>query len=65
MQIHIENMTCGGCVKAVENVVAMLDPAAKVAANVDERIVDVETSASIDTVVQHLTDAGWDARPAG
>ncbi|MBI1651034.1 cation transporter [Hyphomicrobium sulfonivorans] len=62
MQFHIENMTCGGCAKAVEKVVAMLDPEAKVAANVDDRIVSITTSAAADAVKQRLVDAGWEAR---
>ncbi|MDH4981032.1 heavy-metal-associated domain-containing protein [Hyphomicrobium sp. D-2] len=62
VQFHIKNMTCGGCAKAVEKVVAVLDPAAKIAANVVDRSIQVETTASSDAVLQQLLNAGWEAR---
>lgn len=62
MQFHIENMTCGGCAKSVAKVVAMLDPAARLEANVPDRTVEIQTTATAEAVKQRLQEAGWQVR---
>lgn len=61
MQFHIENMTCGGCVRSVTKAIQTVDPTAKVAADPDTHRVDVETSAPRAAIEAVLADAGYAA----
>lgn len=45
MQLHIENMTCGGCVRSVTTAILSVDPIAKVNADPARHKVDVTTTA--------------------
>ena len=50
MQFHIENMTCGGCVRSVTKAIQSVDPGAEVTADpathkVDVRLCDARHSA--------------------
>ena len=61
MQLHIEEMTCGGCAKAVTTAITSVDPSAKVEANPAARTVQVETSASQARILNVLDQAGYQA----
>lgn len=61
MQFHIENMTCGGCVRSVTRAIQSVDPAAKVSADPAMHKVDVETTAPRAKIESVLTDAGFAA----
>lgn len=64
MQFHIENMTCGGCVRGVTKAIQSVDPAAVVAADLDSRNVTVATTLPRDAFVPALDKAGFAVSPA-
>ena len=59
MQFHIENMTCGGCVRSVTKAIQSVDPAAEVSADPGTRKVEVTSAASRDRLVAVLTEVGY------
>jgi copper chaperone len=59
MQFHIENMTCGGCVRSVTKAIQELDPAAQISADTSTRRIDVQTTIPRATVASALADAGF------
>lgn len=59
MQFHIENMTCGGCVRSVTKTIQSVDPAAEVTADPDTRKVEVKSSASRESLAAALTESGF------
>lgn len=61
MHIHIENMTCGGCVRGVTQAIRSVDPAAGINAALETRDVAVETVAPRAQVVAALAAAGFEA----
>lgn len=61
MQFHVENMTCGGCVKHVTQAIATVDPGAKVDADTVARKITVATMASRDAITQALAADGYEA----
>ncbi|AWT49408.1 hypothetical protein DLE54_07745 [Psychrobacter sp. YP14] len=65
--IHIEGMTCGGCVKSVEGAVSQLSAVQSIdvdlAANQAVVSFDNEVT-SIESVLEAIEDAGFDATVA-
>ncbi|MCR4264763.1 heavy-metal-associated domain-containing protein [Nitratireductor sp. ZSWI3] len=61
MELKIENMTCGGCARAVAKAIQSVDPDASVEANPEARTVRVETTASAASLRQALQQAGYPA----
>ncbi|BEV47471.1 heavy-metal-associated domain-containing protein [Afipia carboxidovorans] len=61
MDLRIENMTCGGCVRSVTKAIQSVDPAAKIETNPTARAVKLETTASPAAVLQALDEAGFPA----
>ena len=59
MQFHIENMTCGGCVRGVTKAIQSVDPVAQVSADPATHKVDVVTSALRAKLEAVLADAGF------
>lgn len=59
MQFHIENMTCGGCVRSVTKTIQSIDPEAQVTANLDTHDVEVKTSAPREKLAAALADVGY------
>lgn len=59
LSFQIPNMTCGHCVKAVTQAVHAADPAATVQADLATHEVKVETTASRESVVAQLAEAGY------
>jgi len=59
MQFHIENMTCGGCVRSVTKAIQSVDPAAEVSADPGTHKVDVKSSAKREQLVSALTEVGY------
>ena len=64
MQFHIENMTCGGCVRGVTRAVQSVDPQAQINADPPTRKVEITTSASREQVEAALNDAGFPPQSA-
>ncbi|WP_135450595.1 MULTISPECIES: heavy-metal-associated domain-containing protein [Tabrizicola] len=59
MQFHIENMTCGGCVRGVTRAIHSVDPTAEINADLATHKVEVATQAPREQLVAALTDAGF------
>ena len=64
MQFHIENMTCGGCVRGVTKAIQSVDPQAAIEADPPTRKLSVQTSASREQVEAALQDAGFPPQAA-
>lgn len=61
MQFHVQNMTCGGCVRGVTRAIQSVDPAAEVAADLATHEVKVTSQAARDALVKALAEAGFEA----
>lgn len=59
MQFHIEDMTCGGCVRGVSAAIRSVDPGAEVKADLETKEVQVATQAPREKLVAALTEAGF------
>ena len=59
MQFHIENMTCGGCVRSVTKAIQSVDPAAEVSADPSTHKVDVKSVAPSERLTAALTEVGY------
>ncbi len=59
MQFHIENMTCGGCVRSVTKAIQSVDPTAQVSADPATHKVDVTTTALREKLEAVLADVGY------
>lgn len=62
MQFHVEDMTCGACVRGVTRAIQALDPQAQINADPPTRQLDVNTSASREQIEAALTEAGFTPR---
>lgn len=61
MQFHVENMTCGGCVRGVTRAIQGIDPAAEISADPETRKLEVKTAAERQAIVAALAEAGFEA----
>ena len=61
MILHVENMTCGGCARAVGKAITRVDAQARVEAAPPRRRVSVQTSAAPADILKALDDAGFSA----
>lgn len=61
MKFRIEGMTCGHCVSTLSRAIQAIDPAAKVNAQLGERMLSVSTSVAIDDVQRAIEAAGYSA----
>lgn len=64
MQFHVENMTCGGCARAVTKAVQTIDADATVEATPKDRTVVVTSEKPRDAFVPALEAAGFPPTPA-
>jgi copper chaperone len=62
MKFHVENMTCGGCARAVTAAVKSINPAARVEADPPTRAVQVESSRPETEIRAALEQAGFPPR---
>ncbi len=60
----VPDMECQGCVKAVTGAVQGVDPAAKVAVNLDTKVVEVESQAAVAALSAAITEAGFTVESA-
>jgi copper chaperone len=63
MKLHVEDMTCGGCVKGVTRALQTLDPAATLQADLVTRTVEIKTGKPREAVVNAIGDAGFTVSP--
>ncbi len=62
MQFHIENMTCGGCVRGVTRAIHSVDAAATVEADPPARALTVQSGKPGAEFLSALAAAGFDAK---
>ena len=62
MQLHIENMTCGGCARGVTKAIKDVDLEANIVTDPPNRSVTVESSAAPGLIVSALEKAGFPPR---
>ena len=62
--LHVTDMTCDGCVRAITKAVQRVDAGASVTADVAAKRVAVESKAAADALAAAVREAGFDARPA-
>ena len=62
MQLHLENMTCGGCARTVTKVIQNIDPEASIITDPPTRKIEVKTSLSTEQVANALREAGFPPR---
>lgn len=59
MKFTVPDMTCGHCVSTVTRAIKALDAKAEVQADLDSKIVSVETSAPAGAISKALDEAGY------
>ncbi len=59
MQFHLEDMSCGGCARAVTKTIHSIDPQAEVTADPPSRQVQVRTTAPEEQIAAALREAGF------
>jgi len=63
VQLKVEGMTCGGCVKSIQNALSSRDGVAKAEANLEAKLVTVEFDPALIQragLVEAIEDAGFD-----
>jgi copper chaperone len=63
MQFHTDDMTCGGCVRAIERAVVAVDPGARLVADLATHRVDVTTDQPRERIAAAIQSAGFRLRP--
>ena len=61
MKFRIEGMTCGHCVSTLSRAIQAIDPAAKVNAQLGERMLAVSSGVAVDDVQRAIEAAGYSA----
>jgi len=64
VQVKVEGMTCGGCVRSVEKAVKAATGAAEVAVDLASGLVSVPDSSDAQAVIAAIEDAGFAATAA-
>ncbi len=59
MKFEIANMTCGGCARSVTATIKDLDPNAQVDIDVATKLVNVQSSATVEQLTEALTEDGF------
>lgn len=59
----IPDMTCQGCVGSVTRAVQTVDPAARVAADLESHTVEIESDAATAALAAAIADAGFTVAP--
>jgi copper chaperone len=58
-EFDVQAISCGHCVKAVNEAIKEIDPAASVDVQLDSKKVKVESVAGRQALVEALTEAGY------
>jgi copper chaperone len=62
VEIHVDGMTCSGCVKSIQNALTNRDGVASATADLDSAMVAVDFDSSViqkSTIEQAIVDAGF------
>ncbi len=63
VKLKVDGMTCGGCVKSIQNALSNRDGVSKAEADLDSKMVSIEFDAGViqrDGLVKAIEDAGFD-----
>ena len=63
-QLKVNNMTCGHCVNRITQAVKAVDPAAKLDANLEKKIVSIDSTHTLAEITAALAEAGYPAQTA-
>ncbi|GAB4522836.1 MAG: heavy-metal-associated domain-containing protein [Roseibium sp.] len=61
MKFNVPDMSCGHCAASIEKAVKTVDASANVACNLQDRLVDIDTSAGQEAISNALRKAGYEA----
>ena len=64
LELRVDNMTCGHCVKTITQAVRSIDPAAAIEADVGSRRVRIESTHPAPELTRVIVEAGYPAAPA-
>jgi copper chaperone len=64
LKLHIPDMSCGHCAGVITKTVKALDQDAVLGFDMPARTVELDTRATLDSVVASLADAGYPASAA-
>ena len=59
LKLKITNMKCDDCASKISEAIKVMEPDAKIEADVDSKTVTVDTAASDETVKQAIVAAGY------
>lgn len=62
MQLHIDNMTCGGCARSVTKAIQSVDANAEIVTDPPNRRVQITSSATQEQLKAALREAGYPPR---
>jgi copper chaperone len=65
LQLQIQGMTCGHCVRAVTRAVQTLDPAAKVDIDLKAGLARIDSHHGADEIAARIRDEGYTVSDAG
>jgi len=63
VQLKVEGMTCGGCVKSIQNALGSRDGVSKAEANLEAKLVTIDFDPAViqrPGLVEAIEDAGFD-----
>lgn len=58
-ELKVSGMTCGGCVKSVENAIHVVDPTAKVSVDLPTKIVKIDSIKNKEIIITAIEEAGY------
>lgn len=59
LELHVDKMTCGHCVRAVTEAVQEIDPAARVEIDLPRKTVKVQSSLDAAAIAAAIAAAGY------
>jgi copper chaperone len=62
MQFYLDNMTCGGCARAVARAIQSIDSSASITTDPPTRRVQIQTSEPQEQIVSALRETGFPPR---
>jgi len=64
VRLKIEAMTCGGCAKSITKAIESVDPKAKIDVDIEGRLVTVDSTTNVNSLIEVIHEAGYEATMA-
>ena len=61
VRLKIEAMTCGGCAKSITKAIESVDPKAKIDVDIEGRVVTVDSTTNVNSLIEVIHEAGYEA----